>query len=104
MTKKTMSNPRNAYGQKLVELGKKYSNLVVLDADLSKSTKTILFAKEFPDRFFYHRVHQFGVELGKTLATDIRKQMALKNQNNEHRFDGVDPITGFYLETLFSGK
>jgi len=47
---------------------------------------------------------QFGVELGKTLATDIRKQMALKNQNNEHRFDGVDPITGFYLETLFSGK
>jgi glucose-6-phosphate isomerase len=47
---------------------------------------------------------QFGVELGKTLATDIRKQMALKNQNNEHRFDSVDPITGFYLETLFSGK
>ena len=47
---------------------------------------------------------QFGVELGKTLATDIRKQMALKNQNNEHRFDGVDPITGFYLKTLFSGK
>jgi len=47
-----MVNPRNAYGQKLVELGKKYSNLVVLDADLSKSTKTILFAKEFPDRFF----------------------------------------------------
>ena len=52
MSKKTMVNPRNAYGQKLVELGKKYSNLVVLDADLSKSTKTILFAKEFPDRFF----------------------------------------------------
>jgi transketolase len=47
-----MINPRNAYGKKLVELGKKYTNLVVLDADLSKSTKTILFAKEFPDRFF----------------------------------------------------
>jgi transketolase len=47
-----MYNPRNAYGKKLVELGKKYSNLVVLDSDLSKSTKTILFAKEFPDRFF----------------------------------------------------
>jgi hypothetical protein len=44
------------------------------------------------------------VALGKTLATDIRKQMALKNQNIEHRFDGVDPITGFYLKTLFSGK
>ena len=52
MNKKAMVNPRNAYGQKLVELGKKYANLVVLDADLSKSTKTILFAKEYPERFF----------------------------------------------------
>jgi len=45
-------NPRNAYGEALVELGDIYKNLVVLDADLSKSTKTIKFAKEFPDRFF----------------------------------------------------
>ena len=52
MNNKMMYNPRNAYGQKLVELGEKYSNIVVLDADLSKSTKTILFAKKFPDRFF----------------------------------------------------
>ena len=47
-----MKNPRNAYGEKLVELGKKNKDIVVLDADLSKSTKTIMFAKEFPDRFF----------------------------------------------------
>jgi len=47
-----MINPRNAYGEKLIDLGKKYKNLVVLDADLSKSTKTIMFAKKFPDRFF----------------------------------------------------
>jgi len=47
-----MVNPRNAYGETLVELGKKYPNLVVLDADLSKSTKTIMFAKEYPERFF----------------------------------------------------
>jgi glucose-6-phosphate isomerase len=46
---------------------------------------------------------QFGVELGKTLATDIRKQMAIKNQSPEHSFDGTDPITRFYLDTLFSG-
>ena len=52
MSKKEMANPRNAYGETLVKLGKKYSNLVVLDADLSKSTKTIMFAKEYPDRFF----------------------------------------------------
>lgn len=43
---------RDAYGKTLVKLGKKYDNLVVLDADLSKSTKTALFKEEFPDRFF----------------------------------------------------
>jgi transketolase len=47
-----MVNPRKAYGETLIKLGKKYKNLVVLDADLSKSTKTIMFAKEYPDRFF----------------------------------------------------
>jgi transketolase len=52
MTKKVMKNPRNAYGEKLVEIGEKYDNIVVLDADLSKSTKTILFAKKYPHRFF----------------------------------------------------
>ncbi len=43
---------RDVYGEVLVELGKIYPNLVVVDADVSKSTKTIGFAKTFPDRFF----------------------------------------------------
>jgi transketolase len=43
---------RDAYGLKLVELGKKNPDIVVLDADLSKSTMTHFFAKEFPNRFF----------------------------------------------------
>ena len=43
---------RDAYGEVLVELGRENPNIVVLDADLSGSTKTALFAKEFPDRFF----------------------------------------------------
>ncbi len=43
---------RDVYGLKLVELGKKNPNIVVLDADLSKSTMTHFFAKEFPGRFF----------------------------------------------------
>ena len=47
-----MVNPRNAYGEALIELGRKHPELVVLDADLSKSTKTIMFAKKYPDRFF----------------------------------------------------
>lgn len=42
---------RDAYGSELVELGKKYDNLFVLDADLTKSTKTAGFVKAFPERF-----------------------------------------------------
>lgn len=43
---------RVAYGKALLELGKENTNIVVLDADLSGSTQTKYFAKEFPDRFF----------------------------------------------------
>ncbi|WP_353684797.1 transketolase family protein [Thermodesulfovibrio sp. 3907-1M] len=43
---------RQAYGLALVDLGKNNPNVVVLDADLSKSTYTVKFAKEFPERFF----------------------------------------------------
>jgi transketolase len=43
---------RKAYGQTLVELGKKNKDIVVLDADLSHSTKTFKFGEAFPDRFF----------------------------------------------------
>ena len=43
---------REAYGKALVELGRQNPDIVVLDADLSKSTMTSLFAKEFPRRFF----------------------------------------------------
>ncbi len=42
---------REALGDALIELGKKYSNVVALDADLAKSTTTIKFAKAFPERF-----------------------------------------------------
>jgi len=43
---------RQAYGDTLVELGEKNKDIVVLDADLSKSTTTAKFGKKFPDRFF----------------------------------------------------
>jgi len=43
---------RDAYGQALLELGRENPRVVVLDADLSGSTKTALFAREFPERFF----------------------------------------------------
>ncbi len=43
---------RVAFGDELAELGKSNPNIVALDADLSGSTKTSTFAKEFPERFF----------------------------------------------------
>lgn len=43
---------REAYGQALEVLGAENENVVVLDADLSKSTKTNMFQKKFPERFF----------------------------------------------------
>jgi transketolase len=42
---------REAFGRALVELGRENRDIVVCDADLSKSTMTTYFAKEFPDRF-----------------------------------------------------
>lgn len=47
-----MKATRQSYGEALLELGRENENIVVLDADLSSATKTNLFAKEFPSRFF----------------------------------------------------
>ena len=43
---------RQSYGEALLELGKENKDIVVLDSDLSTATKTSIFAKEFPKRFF----------------------------------------------------
>ena len=43
---------RDAYGKVLAEIGRENPNVVVLDADLAVSTKTAVFAKAFPERFF----------------------------------------------------
>lgn len=59
-----MQYQRDVYGQTLVELGKQNPDVVVLDADLSGSTRTKFFAKEFPKRFF-----NFGVAEQNMMAT-----------------------------------
>jgi transketolase len=46
------ASTRETYGKTLVELGKQNKDVIVLDADLSTSTMTSFFAREFPDRFF----------------------------------------------------
>jgi transketolase len=55
---------RDVYGKTLVELGKQDNKVIVCDADLSGSTRTAIFAKEFPDRFF-----NFGVAEQNMMAT-----------------------------------
>jgi transketolase len=48
----TPPNPRSAYGTSLVRLGKKDGRVVALEADLGKTTQSIMFQAEFPDRYF----------------------------------------------------
>lgn len=65
---------RDAYGNALVELGKDHEDIVVLDADLSKSTKTNTFAKEFPERFFDMGIaeqNMMGVAAGLAAAGKV---------------------------------
>ena len=44
---------------------------------------------------------QFGVELGKTMASDVRAEMAIKNDNLQYNFNKSDPISSYYLNMLF---
>ena len=57
---------RSQYGKTLVELGKENQNIVVLDADLSCSTQTAMFGKEFPERFF-----NMGISEQDMMATAV---------------------------------
>ena len=52
---------RQSYGEALVELGASHPELVVMDADLSGSTKTGMFAKAYPDRFFKMGIAEQGM-------------------------------------------
>ena len=65
---------REAFGRALVELGHENKDVVVVDADLSKSTMTTYFAKEFPDRFFscgIAEANMVGVGAGLAMAGKI---------------------------------
>ena len=71
-----MSNmaTRQAYGKTLVELGSKYENLVVMDADLSRSTMTGEFSDTFPERFFNMGIAEqnlYGAATGLAISGKI---------------------------------
>jgi transketolase C-terminal domain/subunit len=68
-----VSNPactpemRSIFGETLVELGREYGNLIVLDADLNTSSRTDCFRKAYPDRFLQIGIAEqnlFGVAAG----------------------------------------
>ena len=65
---------RQSYGEALAELGNKYEDLVVLDADLAAATKTGIFKKAHPDRFFDCGIaenNMIGVAAGLALSGKI---------------------------------
>ncbi len=62
---------RQAFGESLAKLGEQHPHIVVLDADLAKSTKSELFAKKFPERFFEMGIaeqNMIGVAAGLALS------------------------------------
>ena len=65
---------RQTFGETLAALGAKYPEIVVLDADLAKSTKSELFAKKFPERFFemgISEANMIGVGAGMALSGKV---------------------------------
>lgn len=65
---------RAAYGKALVEMGAENPNLVVMDADLSKSTMTAEFSKTYPDRFFNMGIAEqnlYGTAAGLALSGKV---------------------------------
>lgn len=65
---------RDAFGETLARIGEKYPQIVVLDADLSKSTKSEAFAKRYPERFFemgIEEANMIGVAAGLALCGKV---------------------------------
>lgn len=65
---------RQAYGKALVEIGAENPNLVVMDADLSKSTMTAEFSKAYPERFFNMGIAEqnlYGAATGLALSGKV---------------------------------
>ena len=69
-----LESQRDEFGKVLVELGKKYENIVVCSADLTESTKLLLFSRYFPNRFFNFGIaeqNMIGASAGFALSGKI---------------------------------
>lgn len=70
-SKDSLPEMRDAFGNTLVELGQKYANMIVLDADLHTSSKSGFFKKAYPDRFVQVGIAEqnlFGISAGLALT------------------------------------
>ena len=85
--------------------GNRPSSTIVLD-DLSPRNVGRLLsfyeARTVYESFIWgvNAFDQFGVQLGKTVASGLRGQMAARNQDKKHAFEGIDPISEYYLKLL----
>ena len=74
---KIMASPRERFGEVLMELGRSDQDIVVMNADLSSSTQTSVFAQEFPERFFNMGIaEQNMMAVAAGLATTGKKVFA----------------------------
>ncbi len=83
---------RDAYGEALLELGKKNEKVIALEADVGSSTKSILFGKEFPERYFNVGISEFNMV---SMATGFASQGFIPFVNTFAVFlttRGIDPI------------
>ncbi len=100
---KPAGNPANAFS------GNRPSSTILLESLSPENIGRLLSfyeAKTVFEAFVWdiNPFDQFGVELGKTMASDIRNEIAQKNKNPGYEFDNRDPVRKFYLETLFNLK
>lgn len=83
---------RDAYGEALRDLGKKNDSIVVLEADVGGSSKSILFGKEFPERYFNVGISEFNMV---SMSTGFASQGMIPFVNTFAVFmttRGIDPI------------
>ncbi len=83
---------RDAYGEALLELGRKNEKVIALEADVGGSTKSILFGKEFPERYFNVGISEFNMV---SMSTGFASQGFIPFVNTFAVFlttRGIDPI------------
>jgi transketolase len=79
---------RQAFGESLARLGEQYPEIVTLDADLAKSTKSEIFAKKFPERFFemgISEANMIGAAAGLSLQLRLFSHRPLRHHSLERR-------------------